>query len=604
MTDIPRTTLVRIFLESVDRFGDADAFGRITPALQVEMFSYRATLEMVRRVSAALEARGIQRGDRVAILSENRLEWALADFGAICAGVVDVPVYPSLKPDQIAYILNDCGARVVFVPNRDSMAKVVEARGGKVGAYEIVVFDPPAELPEGVVSWDAFLAAGDEIAARKGEEGFRREALRAEPDDVATILYTSGTTGDPKGVMLTHRNLSANVLQLAMVLKLTPEDVTLSFLPLSHIFQRMVDYFFLGNGCTVVHGRSIATASEDMKIVRPTVVGAVPRLYEKMYMAMTQARGFKKKLMSWAMSVAERSADVKLAGGRPTGLLALQDRLADRLVFSKIRAIVGGRVRWFVSGSAPLAASLNRFFYSVGLTILEGYGLTETSPVLSINTESHLRVGTVGRLLPGTELKIASDGEILVRGPQVMKGYYNLPDETAKSIDAERWFSTGDIGELDAEGYLKITDRKKDLLKTSGGKYIAPAVIENRLKQVAIVEQSVVIGNNRKFVALLVLPSLKGIETVATDRGISWKSHADLIRNEQIRKHVDGEVRKHFQGLASYETPKKVALIEGEFTVENGLLTPSLKVKRKMVNERYADVIESLYSGDSGGAGE
>jgi long-chain acyl-CoA synthetase len=601
MAEIPRTTLARIFLESVDRFGDADAFGRITPALQVETFSYRQTLEMVRRVSAALEARGIQRGERVAILSENRLEWALADFGCLCAGVVDVPVYPSLKPEQIAYILNDSGARLVFVQNKDAMAKVVEARGGNVGAYEIVVFDPPAALPAGVIGWDAFLRAGDELAVRKGEKGFREDALRAEPDDVATILYTSGTTGDPKGVMLTHRNLSANVLQLAMVLKLTPDDVTLSFLPLSHVFQRMVDYFFLANGCTVVHGRSIAQASEDMKIVRPTVVGAVPRLYEKMYHAMVQARGFKKRLMSWAMSVAERSADVKLAGGRPTGLLALQDRLADRLVFSKIRAVVGGRVRWFVSGSAPLAASLNRFFYSVGLTILEGYGLTETSPVLSINTESHLRVGTVGRLLPGTEVKIASDGEILVRGPQIMKGYYKNPEETAKSIEAEGWFATGDIGEIDADGFLRITDRKKDLLKTSGGKYVAPAVIENRLKQCAIVEQSVVIGDSRKFVALLVLPSFRALEAVAADRKVAWKSHAELIRHDRIREHVEGEVRKHFHGLAAYETPKKIALIEGEFTVDNGLLTPSLKIKRKVVQERYADVIDSLYSGAGAG---
>ena len=587
-----------MFLESVDRFGDAPAFGRIKPSLEVELFSYGTVLEKVRQVAGAIEARGVQRGDRIAILSENRLEWALVDLACLCSGVVDVPVYTSLKPEQIAYILNDAGAKIVFVHDRDHMAKVIEARGGS-DAYEIVVFDPPETLPAGVLAWNAFLSGGAS-AASGDADAFRRRAREATPDDLATILYTSGTTGDPKGVMLSHRNVSANALQIGRVLELLPGDVTVSFLPLCHIFQRMVDYFFVANGCTVVHGRSINTAMEDMRLVRPTVVAAVPRLYEKMYQAMIQARGYKKRLMSWAMSVAEASADAKLAGRAPTGLLALQYRLADRLVFSKIRAAVGGRVRWFISGSAPLAAGINRFFYSVGLTILEGYGLTETSPVLNLNTERHLRAGTVGRVVPGTELRLATDGEILVRGPQIMKGYYNRPAETAQVIDAEGWFSTGDIGEVDADGFLRITDRKKDLLKTSGGKYIAPALIENRLKQCPVVEHSIVIGDQRRFVALLVLPALKALEAAATERQVPWKNHGELIRHDRIRGHVEDEVRKHFHGLASYETPKKIALIEGEVTVDNGLLTPSLKIKRKVVQERYKELIEEIYQGGGG----
>lgn len=598
---IPSTTLPRLLLEAVDRFDTAPAYGRLKRNLTVERFAYRDFLELVRGTASALEARGVRRGDRVAILSENRLEWAFADWASLCSGVVDVPIYPSLRSEQIAYILNDCRARMVFVQDEPHLEKVLEARAALAADFEVVVFDPPAALDApGVSSWEAFLRGGAEIAARTTPEDFRRRALEPRPEEVCTILYTSGTTGDPKGVMLTHRNISANVLQVGRVLELRPGDSTLSFLPLSHIFQRMVDYFFLANGCTVVYGRSIATSLEDMKAVRPTVVASVPRLYEKMYQAMVQARGWKKRLMAWAMAVAERAADDKLAGREPTGALGLQYRLADRLVYSKIRAAVGGRVRWFVTGSAPLAASLARFFHSIGLVILEGYGLTETSPVLFVASEKGFKLGTVGRAVPGTEARIAADGEILVRGPQVMKGYYGQPEETAKVIDADGWFATGDIGEIDAEGFLRITDRKKDLLKTSGGKYVAPQLIENRLKQCAIVEQSVVVGNNRKYVALLIVPSYKGLEVVAVERQVTWKTRAELIQHDRIRRHVEDEVRRFFGGLAPHETPKKIALIEGEFTVENGLLTPSLKIKRKLVNERYADVIDTLYGGDSG----
>jgi len=597
MIPIPRTTLTRLFLDAADRFGDAAAFGRIRPSLDVEEFSYREVVERAREVVGGLDALALGRGDRAGILSENRLEWGLADLGCLCAGVVDVPIYTSLEPSQIAYILRDSLAKVVFVSTRELMEKAVKARAECDHDLTIVVFDPPEALPEGVLSWASFLRAGADRPATPEE--FRRRALEAAPDDLATILYTSGTTGEPKGVMLTHGNISSNVLAVGMRLVLSPDDVTVSFLPLCHIFQRTVDYFFLAHGCTVVHGRSIATAMEDMKLVRPTVVGAVPRLYEKMYHAMVQARGYRKNLLAWAMSVAEKSADLRLAGKDPGGLLGLQYRLADRLVFAKIRAAVGGRVRWFISGSAPLSPQLNRFFYSVGLTILEGYGLTETSPVLNINTPEELRVGTVGKALPGTELRIAADGEILARGPQIMKGYYNRPEETAQAIDPEGWFSTGDIGEIDADGFLRITDRKKDLLKTSGGKYVAPAVVENRLKQCVFVEQSVIVGDGRKYVSLLVVPAFPSLEGWARERRITWTIRAELISNTVVVRHMETEVRKHFHGLAAYETPKKIALLQEEFTVVNGFLTPSLKVKRRVVHDRYKELIDSLYGGAS-----
>jgi long-chain acyl-CoA synthetase len=594
-TPVPRTTLTQIVLAAVDRFGDTPAFGRITQSMQVEDVTYTRVLEHIRSVAASLAASGVARGDRVAIMSENRLEWALADFGCLCAGVVDVPVYPSLTPPQIAYILRDSAAKLVFVPGADRMTRAMEARSACGHDVEIVVFDPPEVLPEGVVAWETFLARGAQVAAATTMDAFRTEALRATPSDTATILYTSGTTGDPKGVVLTHGNVGSNVESCRLALGIDITDVTVSFLPLSHIFQRMVDYLFFSSGCKIVHARAMLTAVEDMHLVRPTVAVAVPRFYEKVHGAVMEVRGAKKVVVGWAVAVADRVADVRLAGGTPGGFLALQFRLADRLVFSKVKAAVGGRIRFFVSGSAPLAAELNRFFYSIGMTILEGYGLTETSPVTNVNTVEDFRIGTVGKPVAGTEIRIAEDGEVLVRGPQVMKGYYNRPQDTAAAIDLDGWFHTGDIGVLDADGFLRITDRKKDLIVTAGGKNVAPQPIENRLKLNPLVEQVVVVGDRRKFVAVLVVPAFPVLEAWARQHGVTWEAHADLLADERVRRYLEDEVRKGFVGLASYETPKKIAFLEEDFSVQNGALTPTLKVKRKVVQERFKGLIDELY---------
>jgi long-chain acyl-CoA synthetase len=594
-SSVPKTTLPGLFFESVARHGDAAAFGRITPSLAVEDVSFNDAFQQVRHASGGLLAYGLNPGDRVCIMSENRLEWALADLACLCSGVVDIPIYPALKAPQVAFILKDSGAKLVFVSTAEHLAKVVEARSQCGHSVDIVVFAPPDTLPERTRTWADYMRQGAEASARIPVESFRRRALQATPEDVATILYTSGTTGESKGVMLTHGNVTSNALAVGQVVKVGPGDSTLSFLPLTHIFQRMVDFMLLASGCQVVHGRAISTAMEDMRIVKPTIVLAVPRVYEKMYQALHQRRGLSGRLLAWGTSVADRAADSRLAGKRPGGLLGLQYLIADRFVFAKIRAVVGGRVRWFVSGSAPLSATLNRFFYSIGFTILEGYGLTETSPAVAVNTAEAFRIGTVGKVIPGTELRIAQDGEILVRGPQVMKGYYNRPDDTAQALDAEGWFHTGDIGELDEDGFLRITDRKKDLLKTSGGKYVAPAVIENRLKECVLVEQSVMVGDARKFVVLLLVPSFKALEAWAAERNITWKTRGDLIADERVKAHMETEVGKYFHGLASYETPKKIGLIPEELTIENGFLTPSLKLKRRVVQERFKDLIDQLY---------
>ena len=592
---VPVTTLTQVFLDAVAAFGNAPAFGRILPTMEVEYLSYNQIQDEARKVAGALRALGITGGERVGIMSPNRLEWALADFGCLCSGVVDVPIYPTLTEDQVAYILKDSGARLIFVPDADHMKKAVSAVAASGGGARVVVFDPPATLPDGVMSWEAFLASGNEETASVTLDAFKARALEVTPDDIATILYTSGTTGDPKGVMLTHGNVGSNVLAAGMVLHIDDADSTVSFLPLSHIFQRMVDYLFFSRGCTIIHARTMLTAIEDMKRVRPTVAVAVPRVYEKVHAAVMQANGLKKKIIGWAVGVADRVAELRLTGKEPSGLLSLQFSVGDALVFSKVRDAVGGRLRFFVSGSAPLSPDLNRFFYSIGLTILEGYGLTETSPVTNVNTVEHFRIGTVGKAVPGTEIRIAEDGEILVRGPQVMKGYYNRPEETAKAIDPDGWFHTGDVGELDDEGFLRITDRKKDLIVTAGGKNVAPQPIENRIKGNPFVEQAVLVGDRRRFVSVLVVPAFDNLEAWAREKGLTWSDRRGLLDLEVVKHHMEAQVARELKGLASFETPKRVALLDGDFTIGDGTLTPTLKVKRKVIQERFRDVIDRLY---------
>jgi len=595
-------TLTELIFAGLDDHPDTPAFGRILPSRKVQYFTLREVLSLSKDVAGALEARGIERGDHVAILSPNRLEWVLADFACLCTGIVDVPIYPTLTAPQVAYILRDSKAKLLFVPDAEQLAKAREAVSACGHPVEVVVFDPPASLPEGAVAWDDFLAEGARRAAGDTFEAFRARALGAELEDVATILYTSGTTGDPKGVMLTHANLGSNVLVADTVLHLDANDSTVSFLPLSHILQRMVDYLFVYRGVTIVHARTFRTAVEDMAFVRPTVAVAVPRVYEKLHDAVVHCSGAKKRVVDWALAVADRAADFRLARRMPTGTLAFQYWLADSLVFSKVRAALGGRMRWFVSGSAPLAPELNRFFYSIGLTILEGYGLTETSPVTNVNTEEHFRIGTVGKPVPGTEIRIAEDGEILVRGRQVMKGYYDRPEDTARAIDPDGWFHTGDIGELDEDGFLRITDRKKDLIVTAGGKNVAPQPIENRLKANPFVEQAVLVGDRRRFVSVLVVPAFDRLEEWAQAQRITWASRRDLVANEAVQRHMEAEVARELRGLASFESPKKVVLLENEFSIADGTLTPTLKVKRKVIQEHFRELIDDLYGDDASGA--
>jgi long-chain acyl-CoA synthetase len=601
-TPLPETTLTRLFFEAVAKYREKTAFERLTSETELSGIGYDETHRIVKGVAASLTQQGVERGDRAAILSENRSEWALVDYGCLCAGVIDVPIYTTLSARQVAYLLEDSGAKLVFVSTRDQMNKAIEARVSSPQEILIVVFNMIAELPDGVMSWASFLAAGADSADAWSDEDFRAAALEAQPYDTATVLYTSGTTGDPKGVMLTHNNVASNVLATCLVLEVSDADNTISFLPLSHILQRMADYVFFRSGCSLAYPRSVETLVDDMKVVRPTIVVSVPRIYEKIYNGVMDASGLKKKLIDWAVSVADRAIELSLAGKELGGLLALKYRIADKLVFSKVKNAVGGRIRYFISGGGPLAPTLNRFFNSIGMPILEGYGLTETSPVTNLNSTEASRIGTVGKAVPGTEIKIAGDGEILVRGPQVMKGYYGNPDATNEVLDVDGWFSTGDIGEIDSDGFLSITDRKKDIIVTAGGKNVAPQPIENLLKTNRFVEQVVMIGDRRRYCCLLIVPAFAALEKWASENGISWSDRTELVSSAPVLGHMEREVFGMLTDLASFQTPKKIALLEEELSIENGFLTPTLKIKRRVVHERFDSVIDELYSEEAADA--
>ena len=593
-TPVPTGTVNQLFFGSVDRFGAKAAFRTIVSDGFVEI-SYEEMLPRVRSIAGGFTTLGLGRGDRVAVLSENRPEWSQVDYGALCAGVSLVPIHTTLTPIQIGYILRDSGAKAIFASTSEEMGKTLEAVQSLPKAPTVVVFDPIDDLPEGVLGWEEFLEVGRREAGGTSDEEFRADALSVGPEDTATILYTSGTTGDPKGVVLVHNNLFSNAIALTKVIHVDETDTTLSFLPLSHILQRMVDLVFFAKGATITYGRSVKTIAEDLVISKPTKVVGAPRVFEKFYQAVMDQTGIKGLIVRWAREVGEAWAEEKLAGRRPTWILRLVYRLAHVLVFKKIHDAVGGRLVFFVSGSAPLATHINKFFYSAGIMILEAYGLTETSPGVTHNSPEDFKIGTVGPPIPGTEIRIAEDGEILVRGPQVMKEYFQRPEETAAAFDSDNWFCTGDIGEINEDGHLCITDRKKNLLVTAGGKNIAPGPIENLVKENRFVDQVVMIGDQRHFPALLVVPSFHCLDGWAKSVGVTAKNRRDLLKESRVKEHLGKEVFGALGDLASFERPKKIGLIHEEFTIEGGILTPNQKVKRRVVRDRYGPLIEQVY---------
>lgn len=595
-------TLTELFFEALDKFHRDDAYqvkrdGRYQP------ISHATVLERVRRLALGLQELGLARGDRVAILSENRPEWAFADWACLSLGMADVPVYPTLPAAQITHILVNSGAAAIFVSGDGQAAKVAEIRAETPGVKHVITFG--GTKPEGVNHTLAEVEAmGAAVDTAERGASWKAGALAVQPGDLATLIYTSGTTGLPKGVMLTHDNLHSNVRTALTALPFTLQDVALSFLPLSHVFERTCDYLFWTAGVSIAYAESIDTVPFNMSEVGPTLCVSVPRLYEKMYARVLEnalsGGSAKKRIFFWARAVADAWADETLAGRVPNGWLALKYALAQKLVFSKLKERTGGRLRYFVSGGAPLAPEINKFFYAAGLVILEGYGLTETSPVISCNTPEAFRIGTVGKPFSGYEVRIAPDGEILTRGPHVMAGYYKNDQATREAIDPDGWFHTGDIGLLD-DGYLRITDRKKDIIVTAGGKNIAPQPIENAIKTNKYVSQAVMIGDKRKYLVLLVVPNWDQLERWAGRKNIIWTQRSQLLEMPTIRAKMEKEVGKQTAGLAKFESPKKIALLEHDFSIERGELTPTLKVKRRIIDRDYKALIDSLYA-DSGGA--
>ncbi|MGK2858996.1 MAG: AMP-dependent synthetase/ligase [Thermoanaerobaculia bacterium] len=553
----------------------------------------------VRGISAALRSMGVQPGDRVAILSENRPEWTMADVAILASGAVSVPIYPTLTPSSIQYILNDSGTVVLFLSNREQLEKIESVRPLLPSLRELVIFDEETSIPEHAVSWQQALKNGAEHDRKEGPERFN-ELLRSRTlDDLATIVYTSGTTGNPKGAMLTHGNVASNVVTCVPMIPLNTADVVLNILPLSHILERMVDFCYLLQGATIAYAESVLKVADNMQEVHPDVFAAVPRLFEKMKEKIlnnvADAPPLRRKIFHWAVAVGAERLPYRIARQPLPGMLAFKSALAEKLVFSKILARLGGKVRFAVSGGAPLSAELAAFFVGAGLDILEGYGLTETSPVIAFNTLDHRRLGTVGRIIADVEVRIESDGEIVTRGPNVMKGYFNNPEATAAAIDKDGWFSTGDIGHIDSDGFLHITDRKKDLIINAYGKNIAPQPIENLLKTCPYVGTPVLIGDRRKFVSLLFVPNFEALQREAKALGVTAGSNAKLCAHPQIIATVQKEIDRFNASLDKQEKIRRFTMIPQEFTIEGGEITPSLKVKRRVIDEKYKSLIDAMY---------
>jgi long-chain acyl-CoA synthetase len=542
----------------------------------------------VRALATALAGWGVGKGDRVALLSENRWEWPVTDFAVLALGAVDVPLYLTLTAEQVGYMMRDCGAKVAVVSNREQYDKLVAA--GDLPALEQVVVMDAGEFP-GAHSFSTLMEPAVELRERDAE--FDARVRQVKPEDLATIIYTSGTTGEPKGVMLTHGNLASNIGISTKPFGFSERDTCISFLPLSHVTARHLDYALMCDEVTMAYCPKFDQIRETMKAVRPTIFVAVPRVYEKIRHGVEgKSHGVKKRILNWALGLGKAQRPVTFKGKQPAGF---DWAVADKLVFSKIRAAFGGRVWLFVSGGAPLGMDTAGWFADVGIRILEGYGLTETSPVIALNTPEKYRIGTVGPVLNNVEVRFAADGELEARGPSVFPGYWNKPKETAETFTADGWLKTGDIANMDADGFLSITDRKKELLKTSGGKLIAPQPIENKLKAHSLVGNAALVGDKHKFACVLISPNFAILESWAKVKGVAFTDRKDLVKQERVVARYQRIVNEVNATLAPFETIKRIAVVPDEWSIEGDELTPSMKLKRRVVEKKYTAELERFY---------
>ena len=592
-------TIIDLFDEAVKRKSRPDAL-RVKREEGFQALSSEEVRSQVQGVVAGLMKLGVKPGDRIALLSENRPEWLVSDIAILSAGAINVPIYPTLPATQIEGLLNDAGVKVIILSTQEQLEKIREIQSKVPSLQTTLVMDLEEAESDRLLSFNNLRVDGQRVWQRDPSRYLKvRQGIG--PKDVATIIYTSGTTGPPKGVMLSHANIVANVLGLCRVFHFDHKDTVLSFLPLSHIFERTADYLMFYCGVSIAYAESIEKVPLNMLEIQPTVVACVPRFFEKLHDRVMESRklssGLKRMLTDWAFDVGGRHTRHVLEGTTPPPSLACQRFLASKIVFAKLQKRLGGRLRFFISGGAPLDPSLAEFFLSAGILILEGYGLTETSPVIAVNLPNRFKFGTVGQALPGMEVRIADDGEVLTRGQSVMLGYYKMPEET-REVLKEGWLHTGDIGQLDSEGFLKITDRKKDLIVTAGGKNVAPQPIERLLKSSPVLLNAVVLGDRRPYLSALVVPNSEVLTNHAREKGLSFGSYAELLQNSRIREFLLSEVEKSTAGLASFEKVRKVIPVERDFSIEDGELTPTLKVKRRVVENRFKNEIEALYAED------
>jgi len=592
------TTIPELFFNTVDQYGNHDAFYEKVAGQWVGI-TFNDVFQKVDGFASGLKTLGVGKDDKVAIISTNNPRWAITDYAITCLSAVSVTVYPTLIPHQIKFILDDSEAKFIVAEDEVQAEKILEFIDESKKLEKIITMNNSLTDHEHVIAMEEVIKLG----APEIEKGFsiRDTAQEVKPDDLLTLIYTSGTTGNPKGVMLTHNNLVSNIQAGRKAISVSEADVFLSFLPLSHSFERMVGHYTgFSAGSTVYYAESIDTVADNMMEVHPTVMTSVPRLYEKMYAKVLDKVSndppLRQKIFWWALGVGGRAAKLLQRNQQPTGFLAFKFGIADKLVFSKLKERVGGKIRYFVSGGAPLSKDIGEFFASANIPILEGYGLTETSPVITVNRITLYKFGTVGAPIEDVEVKIAEDGEIICRGPNVMKGYYNNPEATKEVLEDDGWFHTGDVGEFDEDGYLKITDRKKNLIVTSGGKNIAPAPLENALTKSKYIEQCLVIGDKRNFVSALVIPAFDVLEDWAKANNVSTDNHAELVKNDKVIAHYNGVVEESMRDFARYEKVKKVTLLPEPWSIETGELTPKLSVKRKVVESKFKTEIDAIYT--------
>ena len=590
-------TLISMFEQSIQQHGSKPALAHKPKGGTYQDISYTQLGESVDAFSKGLCTLGVQKDDRVALLSENRPEWAITDFGSLKAGAVTVPMFSTLTAAQVSYILKDSGAKIICVSTASQLKKALSIRDEVPTLEHIILFDSTEdETPAGVIQF--------EDVCNRGKAVDSTEESNTSEDDITTIIYTSGTTGNPKGVMLTHANFISNLRACKSLIDVGETDVLLSFLPLSHVFERLGGHYVpLFSGAKIAYAESTFTVARNMQEVSPTMMLSVPRLYETMHdrvlSAVQAGSPLKQKIFHWGVSVGSAVSSAIQQGKNPSAILRLQQGIADKLVFAKLKAATGGRLRFFVSGGAALPQSIAEFFHAAGILILEGYGLTETSPVISMNHPAKWKFGTVGVPVPGVEVQIAEDGEILTRGPHVMKGYFNNETETAEVIDADRWFHTGDIGIIDEEGFVKITDRKKNIIVLSNGKNVAPQPIESELVQSPFISQIMLIGNERKNLAALIVSNFDAIKAWAAENDIETTDLSAMLQAREIQQLIQREIRSRLTDFADFEQVRRFTLLEKEFSQEADEMTPTLKLKRNVIIEKYGDVIEGMYPEDA-----